>query len=123
MYSLHLYQAEWQSAADGDADLQPLGGQDPVYIGEFGTPRDANDPAAGVNGVPQPNASGWTQNMLAWVNQHQYSWSAWSFSPDTPPNLVSDYNYTPTTYFGTYVKNALTQQAPPPAVPGNDNFA
>ncbi len=122
MYQFHFYPAEWQSAADGDAQVQPVA-QYPVYIGEFGTPRDANDPAADVNGVPQPDAPTWTQNMLAWVNQHQYSWSAWSFGPDTPPALVSDYNCTPTDYFGAYVKSALAEQPNTPSGPANDNFA
>jgi hypothetical protein len=125
MYQFHFYPAEWQSAADGDALLQPVAAQYPVYIGEFGTPRDANGDGADVNGVPQPDAPTWTANMLAWLNQHQYSWSAWSFAPNTPPSLISDWNYTPTDYFGAYVKNALAQQQQPnnPVVPGNDNFA
>src|SRR5262249_23640556 len=90
----------------------------------FGTPRDANGDGADVNGVPQPDAPTWTANMLAWLNQHQYSWSAWSFAPNTPPSLISDWNYTPTDYFGVYVKNALPNQPQPntPVAPANDNF-
>ena len=60
MYQFHLYPAHWQTPADGDAKLQPVAGQYPIYLGEFGTPRDANDAGADVNGVPQPNAPTWT---------------------------------------------------------------
>jgi hypothetical protein len=111
MYSLHLYPAQWQSAADGDALVPPLVRQYPIYVGEFGTPRDANDPAANVNGVPSPDAATWTQNMLTWLDQHQYSWTAWSLSPNTPPSLISDWDYTPTNYFGSIVKDNLTNHA------------
>jgi hypothetical protein len=111
MYSLHLYPAQWQSAADGDALVPPLVRQYPIYVGEFGTPRDANDAAANVNGVPSPDAATWTRNMLTWLDQHQYSWSAWSLAPNTPPSLISDWNYTPTNYFGTIVKDNLANHA------------
>jgi hypothetical protein len=114
MYQLHLYPAQWQSAADGDARVQPVvAGKSkyPVYVGEFGTPSGADDPAAGVNGVPQQGAGPWSQDMLTWLDQHRYSWSAWSLNPDTPPSLVSDWNYTPTGYFGTLVKDNLTNHA------------
>jgi hypothetical protein len=109
--------------------MQPLTAQYPIDLGEFGTPRDANGAGADVNGEPQPNAPTWTGNMLAWLNQHQYSWSAWSLAPNTPPSLISDWNYTPTDYFGIYVKNELIAKANTPGNnpgnngPANDSFA
>jgi hypothetical protein len=116
MYQLHLYPAQWQSAADGDARARPVVDSFPIYVGEFGTPRDANDDAANYNGVPQQGALQWTKDMLAWVDQHQYSWTAWSLvtygDPNhTAPSLISDWNYTPTDYFGTPVKENLTNHA------------
>ncbi len=83
----------------------------PLYVGEFGTPYGADDPAAGVNGVPQQGAGPWTQDMLSWLDQHRYSWSAWSLNPDSPPSLISDWDYTPTDYFGTIVQDNLTNHA------------
>jgi hypothetical protein len=41
--------------------------------------------------------------MLAWLDQHRYSWTAWDLNPNSGPDLISDWNYTPTPYFGTYV--------------------
>ncbi|MHC5544879.1 cellulase family glycosylhydrolase, partial [Singulisphaera rosea] len=120
MYQLHLYPNEWQKAADGDQALLPVAGKYPVYIGEFGTLGDASDP--GTVGVAQPSPAVWTQNMIAWANQHVYSWTAWSFTPDSTPCLLADWNYTPTSYFGSYVKSALAQQAPPATTPANDAF-
>jgi hypothetical protein len=112
MYQLHLYPAQWQSAADGDARAQPVAGLlYPVYVGEFGTPSGPDDSAAAVNGVPRQGATQWTKDMLTWLEQHQYSWTAWSLSPNTDPILIQDYNYTPTAYFGAVVKANLTNQA------------
>jgi hypothetical protein len=113
MYELHLYPAQWQSATDGDALVQQLGGlKVPVYVGEFGTPYGADDPASGVNGVPLQGATQWTKDMLAWLHQHNYSWTAWSMSADTAPVLIQDYvNYTPTPYFGAVVKADLANSA------------
>jgi hypothetical protein len=115
MYQLHLYPAQWQSAAHGDALARPVT-RFPIYVGEFGTPSGADDSASEFNGVPQQGASQWTKDMLTWVDQHQYSWTAWSLvtygDPNhTAPSLISDWNYTPTDYFGAIVKASLTTHA------------
>jgi hypothetical protein len=114
MYELHLYPTPsgsggWQSAADGDNLVQQLGNvKAPVYVGEFGTPSGPDDPATAINGIPNQGATQWTKDMLAWLHQHDYSWTAWSMSADTAPVLIQNYdNYAPTPYFGAVVKNDL----------------
>ncbi|HVS33994.1 MAG TPA: glycoside hydrolase family 5 protein, partial [Gemmataceae bacterium] len=92
MYQFHLYPDDGQSSAAWQADVQPvLNGRYPIYIGEWGTDSD------GTDGAGQPSAAAWTQNMLTWLSQNQFSWTAWEFNPpqDGGPNLISDSNYTP----------------------------
>jgi hypothetical protein len=115
LYQLHLYPAQWQSAANGDALAQAVAGH-PIYVGEFGTPFGADDLAANDNGAPHQGATQWTKDMLSWLEQHQYSWTAWSLitpyaDNHTAPSLISDWNYTPTPYFGAVVKDNLTNHA------------
>jgi hypothetical protein len=106
MYQAHLYPAAAQVDAERDAHVAEVT-QYPLFIGEWGA-----DPIGGFFGQAQPDAPTWTQNMLAWLRQHQYSWTAWSMNPETRPCLISDFNYTPTDYFGVFVKNALATAAP-----------
>jgi hypothetical protein len=123
MYQFHLYPAEdfgndgTPSVAVRDARVQAVAGQYPIYIGEWGTyADDSNNPDKQNTGAGWPDAATWSQNMLAWLDQHQYSWTAWDLNPNAGPNLISDWNYTPTGYFGAYVKNYLTAQANNPVV-------
>ncbi len=88
MYQLHLYPAEWQSPAGGDAVVRPVAGRYPVYIGEFGVLPDGVDD--GYTGVARPTSAAWTQNTIAWADQRGYSWTAWSFTPDATPCLLAD---------------------------------
>jgi hypothetical protein len=136
MYQIHLYPAE-DVGADGvpsvavrDARVQAVAGQYPVYIGEWGTyADDSQNPDKQNTGAGWPDAASYTQNMLAWLDQHPYSWTAWDLHPYSGPDLISDWNYTPTDYFGAYVKDYLTAHAngavlnPPPAVAAAAGFA
>jgi len=114
MYQAHLYPNGNQTDVARDARVGPTAAKYPVYVGEFGT-----DPDGSSGGfVGQPTAAAWTQSMLAWLDRHQYNWTAWSFNPQTKPVLLSDWNYTPTPYYGTYVKASLAQPTPGPRVTG-----
>ena len=123
MYQAHLYpyNKTGQTPAAWDAKVSAVAARYALYVGEFGTDNQGTtnsdgtpDPFIGAN----PDAAGWTQTMLSWLDQHQYSWTAWSFNPQTRPVLLSDWNYTPTTYYGQYVKNSLAQPVAGPRVDG-----
>jgi hypothetical protein len=116
MYQFHLYPAEDSipagppSVANRDALVQTVAGQYPIYIGEWGTYSDTdNNPDKANIGAGWPDAASWSQNMVAWLTQHQYNWTAWTFGipQNGGPNLISDFNYTPTSYYGAFVKQAL----------------
>jgi hypothetical protein len=108
MYQAHLYPGAAETDAQRDAIVSAVAAISPLYVGEWGPDPRANP----VTGVPEPSPAGWTQNMLAWLDAHSYSWTAWSMNPETYPILISDFtNYTPTDYFGAYVKANLTAHA------------
>ncbi len=125
MYQFHFYPDDDGGASGAAADavrdnfVQSVAGQYPVYIGEWGTFPDGTDPGPdGANQPGLPDAATWSQDMLAWLNQHQYNWSAWAFNipQNGGPNLISDWNYTPTDYFGAYVQRALATNTQPQTV-------
>ncbi len=55
------------------------------------------------------NDERWNREMLATLEAHGWSWTAWDFHPTAWPCLISDWNYTPTPEFGVWVKEALAK--------------
>jgi len=52
----------------------------------------------------------WISKMLhvmRTLDDHHWSWTAWDLHTAAKPNLISDWDYTPTPNFGVYVKQAL----------------
>jgi len=49
----------------------------------------------------------WPNDILATVQQHKINWTGFSFHPKCGPPVISDWNYTPTAFWGVYVKRAL----------------
>ena len=76
-----------------------------VYVGEVGC-----EPAKpGAPSWQQVDPSTWAPQVLAYINKHQFSWTAWSFHPSAGPSVIADWNDTPTPYWGTFVKAALAR--------------
>jgi hypothetical protein len=132
MYQIHLYPAADQggdgvpSVAVRDARVQAVAAKYPIYVGEWGTySDDSQNPdkentgagwTTGAQGQIVLNAAQYSQDFLAWLDQHpSYNWTAWDLNPNSGPNLISDWNYTPTDYFGAYVKDSLAAHANDPA--------
>jgi hypothetical protein len=46
--------------------------------------------------------------MLAMIQKYKLHWTGFSFHPRCGPMVISDWNYTPTAYWGAYVKDALS---------------
>ena len=49
----------------------------------------------------------WAPQVLDYINKHQFSWTAWSFHPSASPCLITGWDYTPTPYWGVFVKTDL----------------
>jgi hypothetical protein len=50
------------------------------------------------------------RNLMAYVEQFNLPWTAWSFHPACRPNMLKNWSYEPTV-FGEFVKNALVPSA------------
>ncbi len=83
----------------------------PVLIGENG----ANTKK--LKFIPannQENATTWVPAFLGMVQQHKIHWAGFCLHPKAAPNLISDWNYTPTPEWGAWVKRALAGETFPP---------
>ena len=102
MYGTHIYpwKKEW------DTNVTPVTQKHPVFVGEVGTkPWKEGDP-------PHENVytESWAPEVINYINKHQLSWTAWSFHPSANPCLLNGWDYSPTPYWGVYVKEALTHK-------------
>ena len=111
IYQAHIYPYDNsnQKVSDWDNHVAATAAQYAVYVGEFGT----DDAGTSSHFIGQPTPQAWVQTMLSWLEQHHYTWTAWSFNPQTHPILLSDWSYNPTAYYGTYVKAALAAATGP----------
>jgi len=50
---------------------------------------------------------GWAEDMLGLIQKHKLHWTGFSFHPRCGPMVIEDWDYTPTPYWGVYVKDAL----------------
>lgn len=101
MYSTHVYpwKTEWQKRFLDAAEKYPL------FLGEVGAdvkkmsflpPERQEDPAT------------WVPDMLAVIQKYRLNWTGWSFHTWATPVMLSDWNYTPTPFWGLPAKEALS---------------
>ena len=99
IYSSHVYpwKSDWQNKFLKAAEIFPL------FIGEVGcTPA----PMPWQNGKTEDPKT-WAPDMLGVMQKHALNWTAFSFHPNCAPNAILDWTYTPTPYWGTFVKEVL----------------
>jgi len=102
MYSSHIYpwKKDWQkSTLDAAARY-------PVFIGEVGTPPDYNG-FQFIKPEERHPLEGWAEDVLGLIQKYKLNWTGWSFHSKAGPCLLSGSDYTPTPYWGAYVKEAL----------------
>jgi endoglucanase len=75
----------------------------PVFVTEFGF-ANAGEPAAHE---PVMSSDDYPERILAYLADQGISWAAWCFDPDWGPQLVSDWDYTPTVS-GAFFKEAMS---------------
>ncbi|HCE44405.1 MAG TPA: hypothetical protein DET40_12730 [Lentisphaeria bacterium] len=101
VYSSHVYpwKSEWQKCFLDAAVKYPL------FIGETGCevermpfipPERHEDPYT------------WAPDMLGIIQKHKLNWTAWCFHPKSTPRVILDWEYTPTPFWGVFVKEALS---------------
>jgi len=100
MYSTHFYNwhGKWQKNFLDVAEKYPL------LVGEFG----ADIKKMGF--IPAKNQEDpytWAPNALGLVQKYHLHFTAWSFHTGATPSLLLDWAYTPTPYWGQFLKDAL----------------
>jgi hypothetical protein len=114
IYASHVYPwkgtgAYW-TPTDGNNYIAVAGAQYPILIGEFGEGQEPSAASATVwSGEPSPDTNGvWTQSVLTWMDSLGYSGTAWCMHVSASPIVISDWNFTPTSWDGVPVKNWLS---------------
>ncbi len=100
VYSSHIY--PWKH--DWPAKVLAAAAKYPLFIGEVGCPLE---PMSFIPREQHQDPFTWAPDVLAVIQQHKLNWTAWSFHPTAAPNAIADWNYTPTPYWGAFVKDAL----------------
>jgi hypothetical protein len=75
-----------------------------VIVGEFG---HYGDKAKPEEGKQQLKSAEFFPRLLDWIDKHQLHYTAWCFHADCGPDLIKNWKFDPTDYFGVYVKEHL----------------
>ena len=102
IYANHCYDNKGDSVDDWIKKMEQASAKLPVIVTEFG----GNSGPGKV--VPSDD---WLLHVLRALDEHRWSWTAWDLHTGAGPNLISDWNYTPTPRFGVHVKQALADAA------------
>lgn len=103
MYSTHCYpwKSGWQKAFLDAAEKYP------VFIGEVGC---EIEPMPFIPKNLHEDPYTWAPDILGAIQQHHLNWTAWSFHTRSSPRVLLDWDYTPTPFWGAFVKQALAGQ-------------
>lgn len=111
-YATHVY--PWKGSApwvvsDAVSKIDVAGALYPVLVGEFG--QNQTDVSSCANcqeaNYPGYTTGSWTQSVLNWINQKGYHYTAWDMHNGSSPCLITNWQFTPTTYHGVAVKADL----------------
>jgi len=97
MYSSHIYPWKGNNAAAWNPHVAVIADEYPVFIGEAGCRPEPN----------QEDPFTWAPKIIQYINDFQFSWTAWCFHPSAGPCIIESWNYDPTPYWGVFVKEAL----------------
>lgn len=99
MYSWHTY--HWHK---GWERVLPVAEKYPIFLGEVG---------ADIIHFPflpkgsEENPYTWVPDMLGFIQKYKINWTGWCLHPIASPILISDWNYTPTPFWGCFAQKAL----------------
>ncbi|HEY8965308.1 MAG TPA: cellulase family glycosylhydrolase, partial [Candidatus Methylacidiphilales bacterium] len=101
MYATHFY--NWHK---GWAEhFLAVAEKYPVLVGETGADTKK------MNFIPasqQEDPYTWVPDALGFIQKYRLNWTAFSLHTGATPVLISDWNYTPTPFWGVFVKEALS---------------
>ena len=98
VYATHVYpwKSGWQKA------FLDVAAKHPVLLGEVGannTKMEFEDKLVD----PYP----WTTDVISCIQKYKLHWTGWCFHPSASPCILADWDYTPTPYWGAFVRAAL----------------
>lgn len=99
IYDSHVY--PWKSG--WESKVLSVVKHHPVLFGEVG----CSDKPMPFEKVAQDPYK-WAPDIIAMIQENKIHWTAWSFHPSASPCVISDWKYTPTPYWGAFVKAALS---------------
>ncbi|MGB8354090.1 MAG: glycoside hydrolase family 5 protein [Chthoniobacteraceae bacterium] len=102
MYVSHIYpwKKDWKDKVLVAVDKYP------IIITEIGCPQKWED-FSFIQPSQRYPLEGWSENVLGMIQKYKLNWTGFSFHPHCGPQVIQDWNYTPTPYWGVYVKAAL----------------
>ncbi|HET6246944.1 MAG TPA: glycoside hydrolase family 5 protein [Tepidisphaeraceae bacterium] len=100
IYSSHIYpwKKDWQNKVLTAAEKYP------IFVGEIGAPLK---PMPFIPADQQESPYTWAPDAIGLIQKYKLNWTAFSFHPTCAPNIITDWQYTPTPYWGAFVKEAL----------------
>ena len=100
IYSTHIY--PWKS--NWKEKVLVVAAKHPILVGEVGCDIKKMDFIPAEN---QEDPYTWAPDMLGFLQQHGLHWTAFSFHPGASPVMLTGWDYTPTPFWGAFVKRAL----------------
>jgi hypothetical protein len=102
IYVSHIYpwKKDWQDKVLVVADKHP------IIVTEIGCPRRWED-FAFIPPVQRYPLEGWSEDVLGMIQKYKLHWTGFSFHPACGPQVIKDWDYTPTPNWGVFVKEAL----------------
>lgn len=102
IYVSHIYpwKNDWQGKVLIAADKHP------IIITEIGCPEKWED-FSFIPPAQRYPLEGWSEDVLGMIQKNKLHWTGFSFHPVCGPPVIKDWEYTPTPFWGVYVKEAL----------------
>ena len=100
LYSWHTY--NWHP---GWARVLPVAAKHPVFVGECGGDEKKMD---FIKHSDQEDPNTFCPDLLGFLQEHRLHWTGWCMHTGATPRLLLDWDYTPTPFWGAYVKRALS---------------
>jgi hypothetical protein len=100
MYSWHTY--NWHTG--WAKKVLPAAEKYPIFLGEVGADVKKMD---FIPADAQEDPHTWVPDMLGFIQKYKINWTGWCFHPRATPVMISDWDYTPTAFWGEYAKKAL----------------
>jgi hypothetical protein len=102
MYGTHIYPSKGTQPEKWDPHVRIIADKYPILVGEVGCEPDPQ----------QEDPLLWAPKIIKYMDDLKLNWTAWSFHPSATPRLLTDWTYTPTPYWGVFVKQALADNKP-----------